>query len=1742
MATLKKKTNNKYRTPMGNEKFVEKSEDSFGESSAQKAQTPGRPGKSQPILENGDSDSNEEWIEAIPKVRSEDQKSPRVEKLKKRVPQQGAEKAAQEKKVQSRRRDADMVSEGQYSRNNNSSNADAEDEEIHDREENAVIPPSPSEYPMGNRDEESRRGTNSNSGYGAHGLEPREMSEADSDEYHSASDSDASEDNRYYRHRSHKGARGEQFVVKVDTATTAKAPTFITRPDDVKAFKKLVNWNYQMIMAGKQTPTLAQCAHERVLEAMANTAIRVHRFSNYDMRSKDVVEIISTLSGQELITFLVNTILSSNAENKVLPATGRQQILNLLKAMRPKFSFANLKATDAVQYERTKIVKDREAGLLTEPISSMSVADASFVQELIETAEAIDEGFTDKDRLKKQKNYDEESASFARKVHEYAKNTLEEKRADGKQYKHDPHTLEDFFHGWFLSANRLHAAWQLVQKEQAGEAGADEEDSSGSSDENTNGRSSGKSKRHKSNNGNSKPDERRDTKKQKQEESKPAQTNDYAPKCFGCGVKGHKSTDCPHQQHIDWNNTGKPWSKSEVGMQYARLRDAKGQPCRTLPLRSKLTKNKKALEAYTIPVPGRSKSELPSGDELSDHCDEQPCCGVCRISKSPDKQLTRRVLTLPENRCTMYSDVTMDGDLLSSNADGSVVTDKINIALDSQSVPSNFINYRVRNLLGAGARIRKLNTDNKVCSCFTNECRSVSEEVEFTMRVYHNKSKKYKYFNILAYVIDSPQDVTIGTQALQKSDKLRGYLNDMLLLHRGTEASQINTCEEINSEEEAEAHALTRLLNRKMTVIYRPVGIAVSVTGRDNRSKKLRRGITNRTTEQKEKAWHAGKSHVLVWDGDGADTYHAEEYAGTDEVVAKYASIKESGPDIAVSDLPSQIHGDAELCTDQKKLCEQFKDIFSRELRLEPAKIEPMTIVVDPAKWRLPENKRSQRIQSVVKTEETRNQVKGFLAAHVVEKSAASYHSQVLLVKKPNGTWRFCVDYRRLNFATKLSALPIPNITQLLERLGQKRAHYFAVFDMTKGYYQAPLEKSSRESTAFITSDGVYQWKRVAMGLCGAPGYFQQQMTHRVLSGLVYEVCEVYMDDIIIFGRTKEEYLKNLKKVMEALRKHNITVNPDKCRLGLHEIEFVGHTISREGKSFTRSKLQEVVDFPKPKTQGELRSFLGLANYFRDHIKNFSLITAPLHGLVQHVGYTKARVVRWTDETVGAFEQLKHAINECPTLFFADPQLPIHLYTDASDIGFGMYLCQRRANGSEIPIGFMSRTFNDVQRRWAVNEREAYGIYEGIKKFDYLIRDTKFTLHTDHANLTYIRDSGSPKVIRWKLELQEHDFDLVHVPGKDNVIADYLSRNPEAPVDGYIPSTEAVCKYLAWMRVEDTALEEAAEVARCNIRHTFDTIPEQQYQDIHRVHNEVEGHHGVATTMAKLEASGKKWPYQRQHVERFIAQCDTCQKMEEKHVVVNSRPYTTGGYRPHEQICIDTIGPLPEDEKGNKYAIVIIDSFSRFLAVYPTPNDDSTAAARALLQHMGTFLVTPCEIKSDRGAAFASGVITELMELVGSDRIETLAYSHQENSIVERANKEVNRWLRDCLYARRKKKEEWTSMIPFVTRIHNATVIATLGCSPADIIFGKAVTGDPRIFLPRTPTIDEEMDTYLARRLQDQETTIELAQSRQRKHHAEHMGSNPVHETEYAVDSYVLLAWPLDRLNLRRPTKLDTLY
>jgi len=272
---------------------------------------------------------------------------------------------------------------------------------------------------------------------------------------------------------------------------------------------------------------------------------------------------------------------------------------------------------------------------------------------------------------------------------------------------------------------------------------------------------------------------------------------------------------------------------------------------------------------------------------------------------------------------------------------------------------------------------------------------------------------------------------------------------------------------------------------------------------------------------------------------------------------------------------------------------------------------------------------------------------------------------------------------------------------------------------------------------------GVYEWCRVPMGLKGAPSYFQGVLVSTVLVGLIYSICELYIDDLIIHAQTEKEFLKRLEQVLQRLQKHKITVNPDKCFFGMSEVEYVGHTINGKGLTFSREKIDKVLQIDAPILGKDLKSFLGVAVYFIDHIKNYATIVRPLHQML--LEYDRNRKLVWSTDGRVAFHSIKEAINNCTTLFFIDDHSPIILTTDASDFGIGGYLAQV-VEGVERPIAFVSHGLSQQEIRWSTIEKECYAIVYTLKKLEYLLGDRTFTLKTDHKNLTYLDADANEKV------------------------------------------------------------------------------------------------------------------------------------------------------------------------------------------------------------------------------------------------------------------------------------------------------------------------------------------------------------------------------------------------------------
>jgi hypothetical protein len=291
----------------------------------------------------------------------------------------------------------------------------------------------------------------------------------------------------------------------------------------------------------------------------------------------------------------------------------------------------------------------------------------------------------------------------------------------------------------------------------------------------------------------------------------------------------------------------------------------------------------------------------------------------------------------------------------------------------------------------------------------------------------------------------------------------------------------------------------------------------------------------------------------------------------------------------------------------------------------------------------------------------------------------------------------------------------------------------------------------------------------------------------------------------------------------------------------------------------------------------------------------------PLNHLLE--GYNKKVKVNidWDKhpEAMAAFVDTKLMINDIPKLFFVDATSPVHMCTDASKKGIGAYLYQI-VNGKEIPIAFFSKSLNKQEREWGVPELEGYAIYAAFKHWDYLLRDAHTHVHTDHKNLVYIRDTGSEKVIRWKMNLQEYSFEVDYLPGVDNPIADYWSRNEEAEEDDYSVETPAkVANMLCQMTLQP-------RIFQLNATKTGKSwgkfeIPDKEYEKITEFHNSIIGHHGVNDTLHMLAKKGWKWPNMREHVRRFVKECDLCQKASFRHNHVKVPKYTTGSYLPMER-------------------------------------------------------------------------------------------------------------------------------------------------------------------------------------------------------------------------------------------------
>lgn len=404
-------------------------------------------------------------------------------------------------------------------------------------------------------------------------------------------------------------------------------------------------------------------------------------------------------------------------------------------------------------------------------------------------------------------------------------------------------------------------------------------------------------------------------------------------------------------------------------------------------------------------------------------------------------------------------------------------------------------------------------------------------------------------------------------------------------------------------------------------------------------------------------------------------------------------------------------------------------------------------------------------------------QIKELFDNGIIQHSISPYSSPVWVVPKKidasgKRKVRVVIDYRKINDKTINDKFPIPQIEEILDNLG--KSAYFTTLDLKSGFHQIEMDPDDQKKTAFSTALGHFEFTRMPFGLKNAPATFQRAMNN-VLSNYIGSICYVYLDDIIIIGKNLQDHLNNVSKILKRLSDFNLKIQLDKCEFLRRETEFLGHIIAPDGIKPDPEKIRKIQEWKLPSNQKEIKQFLGLVGYYRRFIKDYSKLTKPLTKLLQ-----KDEKVNLNDqEYQEAFKHLKNIIVSDQILSYPDFELPFILTTDASNYALGEVLSQV-IDKTEKPIAFASRTLNKTESNYSTTEKEALAIIWAVTKFKPYLYGNKFTLVTDHKPLIYIKNSNkNAKLIRWRLDLENYDYDVIYKTGKTNVVADALSRKVE---------------------------------------------------------------------------------------------------------------------------------------------------------------------------------------------------------------------------------------------------------------------------------------------------------------------------------------------------------------------------
>ena len=398
--------------------------------------------------------------------------------------------------------------------------------------------------------------------------------------------------------------------------------------------------------------------------------------------------------------------------------------------------------------------------------------------------------------------------------------------------------------------------------------------------------------------------------------------------------------------------------------------------------------------------------------------------------------------------------------------------------------------------------------------------------------------------------------------------------------------------------------------------------------------------------------------------------------------------------------------------------------------------------------------------------------INNLLEAKVIRKCKSAWNAPLVIIAKKDGSIRMCVDYRGLNAITKKVSFPMPDTRFLLDCLADSK--YFTSIDLGQAYYQVGMAEEIQDVTAFSTRQGQFCFNRLPFGLATAPATFQRMM-HTMLEGILFKGVVVYLDDILVYGKDREEHNARLEEVFKRIQLAGLRINPGKCDIYREELTFLGHTVSANGIKTNDKKIKEIKEAEIPICAKQLRSFLGMTNYYRKFIKDYAKIAEPLHAAAS--GCEKK--ITWSEECHKSFELLKRKLCEAPILDYPRRDGKFILDTDASFGAIGAVLCQEKEDGTEVVIAYGSRHLTAHEKGYCVTRKELLAIHEYVMYFKQYLYGKAFVVRTDHKALVFMRYTKkaiSPQFQTWLANLSGYDFDLQYRKGEEHGNADGISR------------------------------------------------------------------------------------------------------------------------------------------------------------------------------------------------------------------------------------------------------------------------------------------------------------------------------------------------------------------------------